>query len=142
MEYSHRDRRAQRDVRRAAVLFGAVILALLAVADGAPYLWARGLAVLGLAASGGAFLLFGDRLTREYAGDLASARSGETISGALRVEVESQVGLERPVVRPSIRSPHVRRRPLLPDQIPPPKGEDAEPALGRGLGVGPQTDLQ
>lgn len=142
MDYSHRDRRAQRNVRRAAVVFGLTILTLLALADLAPFLWARGLAVLGLAAAGGLFVLYGDRLTREYAHDLASARSGEPISGALRVEVESEVGLDRPVVRPSVRSPHVRRRPVLPDQIRPPKATEPDPGLGRGLGVRPESDPQ
>ncbi|MGI0132148.1 MAG: hypothetical protein ACREDK_03510 [Thermoplasmata archaeon] len=109
MGYSHRDRRAQRAVRRAAAAFALLLVALLVVADLAPFAWTSALALLGLAAAGAAFLLHGDRLTREYAHDLAAARGSTNVSPALRVEVESDVGLDRAVVRPTSRSPHTRR---------------------------------
>ncbi len=97
---------------------GALIsLALLAPGTAAP-----AAAIAGLAGTGAVYLGWGDRLLREYDQDLRTVRTGAAASGFVRVEVGSEVGLEREVGRPTGRSPHSRRHPIagtLPRDRPP-----------------------
>jgi len=110
MDYTHRDRRAQRTVTRAFVSVvggtaGLIGLALVVPVDVA------GLAgVLALAGLGAAYVGWSERLVAKYAEDLRAGAEGSAGAGLLRVEMHTRVGLEREVVRPTARSPHARRR--------------------------------
>lgn len=109
--YSHRDRRAQRTVARGLATFSAVVLVLAALAMLAPGAWWGPLGVVALAASGAVYLFWSQRLVSEYARDIRVVHDGSIENGFLRAEAGSIVGLDRPVGRPSERSPHVRLRP-------------------------------
>jgi hypothetical protein len=107
--YSHRDRRAHREVWRMLGILagGASALALTA-------LWAPGWVVpLGAIAAiigfGGAVVRWGDRVVEEYESDLLVVREGRQSSGFVRAEVGSQVGLERKASVATGPSPHRRR---------------------------------
>jgi hypothetical protein len=96
--------------------------ALITLALLAPGVVAPAAAIAGLAATGAIYLGWGDRLLREYDQDLRSVRAGAAASGFVRVEVGSEVGLEREVGSPTGRSPHSRRHPaagVLPRARPP-----------------------
>lgn len=110
MTFSHRDHRARRDLRQLYFGFGAGVAALTAVATFFPSTMVRFLAVVGLAAVGLVYLAAVDRLTGTYLRDLAAVRSGEPISGAVRAEVDHEVGFERGREDDWTPSPH-RRRP-------------------------------
>jgi hypothetical protein len=110
MEYTHRDRRAQRAVSR--VFFGLVgaTVALIGFALEVP-LWFAGLvSVIALGALGVGYIGWSDRLLEEYAKDLRTGAEGSGTDGFLRVELNTPVGLDRAVGRPTARSPHARRR--------------------------------
>jgi hypothetical protein len=112
MEYSHRDRRAHRDVARglaaaAAVVAGFTLFDLLT-----PWALSGVLAVIVLALVGVGFVVWGERLLEEYVRDLQSASRDARGDGFARAEVVNLVGLERPIGLPTERSPHSRRRPL------------------------------
>lgn len=109
--FSHRDRRMHRTVARgfAAVCVAVTTLTLFVLAvRGA--LWET-LGVVALAASGGVYLLWSQRVLSDYSGDLRTVGEGSDEGGFLRAETAGHVGLSRSVGRPSERSPHVRRRP-------------------------------
>jgi hypothetical protein len=112
IDYSHRDRRAQRDVSRALGTVIAVTVVLTAGALLLPLPYVGIAAVLALAVLGAAYLGWSERTLSSYATDLRRAREGQEIDGFLRVEVTTEVGLERPVGRPTSPSPHARRRHL------------------------------
>jgi len=126
MAYSHRDRRAHRDVRRDFGLVVGAGLTLAVLTMVVPWTALAVGALAGMAALGAGYLLRADRLLEEYARDLQRVRAGTERSGFLRAEVESEVGLERQIVRPSATSPHRRRGPIAPGR------EETDPVPGKG----------
>jgi hypothetical protein len=115
IRFSHRDRRVDRTVHRAlgAMILAVGMLGTLAFLSPSPL---SGLfALLGLGAVGGVYLVGAGRVLAEYRGDLRRVHGGGTVDGLLRAEVESEVGLDRPVGLPSQRSPLVRGAPGRPD---------------------------
>jgi len=127
MSYSHRDRRAHRDVRRdfEIVLGATVALGVVILFVTWPFVWIA--ALLALAALGAVSMARADRLIRIYARDLEGVRTGKGGSGVLRAEVSSDVGLDRSVVRPSAVSPHRRRGPVAQDREAPDVPPSREP---------------
>lgn len=109
--FSHRDRRVAREVHRSVWGMLALVVALGVVAIVAPSTAIRFGAVVGMAAAGGATLFQSRRLIDEYLADLHALERGVPLHPAARVEMHTHVGLERPTVGPSRRSPNVRRRP-------------------------------
>ncbi|MGD0249805.1 MAG: hypothetical protein ABSB97_02795 [Thermoplasmata archaeon] len=107
MEYSHRDRRAHRDVARGFAITATTVTGSTLFALFAPWALSGVLAVIALAMAGVGFVAWGERLLAEYVRDL---RIGTTSDGFVRVEVRSLVELERSVGRPTERSPHSRTR--------------------------------
>jgi hypothetical protein len=118
MEYSHRDRRAHRTVGRGFFLTVAAVAALTLAALVLPGPILGVIAVGSLAATGAVALAWGDRVVTDYATDLREVRDGTIADGFVRTEVESHVGLERTIGRPSERSPHARRRRRGPETAP------------------------
>ncbi|MCI4365898.1 MAG: hypothetical protein L3K10_07585 [Thermoplasmata archaeon] len=105
---SHRDHRAMRTVRRAFLLIVGTVALVGGLAVLSPFPLAGFVALVALALVGGLYLRNSDRLLRTYAHDLRSVRGDEPPRGWVRVEVESEVALERAVGLPSQRSPHTR----------------------------------
>jgi len=112
MAYSHRDRRAHRDVRRDFEIVLGAVLALGVLVLVAPWSIVSIAALVALAGLGAIAMWRADRLFGTYARDLAAVRAGSEPSGFLRAEVASEVGLERRIVHPSAGSPHRRRGPV------------------------------
>jgi hypothetical protein len=110
MEYTHRDRRAQREVGRAFFGMVGLTLALIGFALGVPIWFAGPVAVVALGILGVAYIGWSDSLLQRYADDLRTELDGRSADGLLRAELRSPVGLSRNVGRPTGRSPHVRRR--------------------------------
>jgi hypothetical protein len=75
----------------------------------APWAMLGALAVLGLAALGGAALWESDMITQQYLEDVRRAGRPGSGSSLLHVEVHSSVGLDRPVFIGARPSPHGRR---------------------------------
>jgi hypothetical protein len=119
MSFSHRDRRVHRTLERALALTAAAVLTLGAAASLVGSAWLGIVCVAGLAVVGGVYLAAGDRWVAEYEHDLRTVRAGHGSSGLLRAEVESEVGLDRPVGGPRRRSPHTRARPAVSAGSPP-----------------------
>lgn len=109
IEYTHRDRRAQRDVSRAFLTVVGLVVALIGFALAVPLEFSGVVAVVALGILGVAYIGWSDRLVHGYTRDLRSEREGESSKGVLRAELRSSVGLDRDVGRPTERSPHVRR---------------------------------
>jgi hypothetical protein len=121
--YTHRDRRAHRDVRRALWTTVAAIVALTGVGLEVPLPFAGLVAVVALGALGAVYLGWSEGMLSSYSNDLRRAREGRETDGFIRAEVGSTVGFERDVGRPTAVSPHARRRyPGTPEG-------DADPAL-------------
>ena len=135
MSFSHRDRRAHRSVWRLLVGVTAATVALGAIAQYERAVPAIGAAaVAGLAITGGAALLAGERLIADYGNDLRNGRRPDGPDGFVRVEVRSEVGLERPVGLPTHRSPNVRSPSHRPVER---TGPVAAGGSRRGVRVGP-----
>lgn len=109
-DYTHRDRRAQRDVARSLGTLSAVIVVLTALALWVPLPYVGLAAVVALAIAGAVYVGWSDRLLATYSRDLLSAREGKVTDGFLRAEVASSVGLDRDGGGPRVPSPHSRRR--------------------------------
>jgi len=111
MEFTHRDRRAQRAVSR--VFYGVVGATVALVGLGLEiHLGYAGLvSVIALGLLGAGYVAWSDRFLEEYARDLRTGAEGAATEGLLRVELRSPVGLDRDIGRPTERSPHSRRRP-------------------------------
>jgi hypothetical protein len=109
--FSHRDRRIHRFLWRtlAVAAGGFTLLGALVLYGPTEALALAGL--LGLATLGAATMVVGERAVAEYERDLRTVRTGGPSSGLVRVEVASEVGLERSVGLPSRSSPHSRRAP-------------------------------
>jgi hypothetical protein len=114
MAYSHRDRRAHREVFRDFEIVVGAGLALGVLCLLTPWTAVGVGALLGLAVLGVVYVLRADRLLTVYSRDLERVRSGTEGSGFVRAEVASEVGLERTIGRPSSASPHRRRAPITP----------------------------
>lgn len=109
-DYTHRDRRAHRDVERALWVVVGISLGLTGLALGVPLPIVGTTAVVALGVLGAVYIGWSDRILTSYADDLRGARDGSAINGFRRVEVVSTVGLDRDA-RPSTGpSPHTRRR--------------------------------
>ena len=118
IKFSHRDRRVSRDLARSAGGILLIAVGLVGVGYAAPWPALRFGAVVGLAGAGGFFLWQIDRTVGRYLADLAAVESGGGTPGSVRVEVESDVGLEdRPEVPtpPSPGTRTTRRRGSLSD---------------------------
>ncbi|MGP8071976.1 MAG: hypothetical protein ACLPZM_02465 [Thermoplasmata archaeon] len=108
MSFSHRDRRAHRTLWRILGGVGAGTLVLCGLAMFGPDV-AFGLgALVGLAVLGWVGMAEGEEAVREYDHDLRSVTAGSDGDGFVRAEVRSDVGLERPIGFPAVRSPHTR----------------------------------
>lgn len=88
-----------------------LVVALAAVAVVAPSTAIRFGAVVGMAVAGGATLFQSRRLIDAYVADLHELERGAHLHPTARVEMHSDVELERLSVGPNRRSPNVRRRP-------------------------------
>jgi len=130
LDYTHRDRRAQRDVSRAFFAMVAVTVALIGFALEVP-LWFAGLvSVIALGALGVGYVGWADGVLEGYANDLRSGLEGDAAGGLLRAELRSSVGLDRDVGQPTARSPHARRR------SPETSDSHDEPRAGAGTNSG------
>jgi hypothetical protein len=116
--FSHRDHRVRRHIGQTLAGIALGSLGLLGISLlAAPAALALA-ALAGLALLGGAALLVGERALKEYERDLRAVAGGEILDGFLRAEVQSEVGLDRPVGLPSTRSPLSRPRMRSPDPRP------------------------
>ncbi len=111
MAFSHRDRRAHRNVTRGFVALAATVAVLTVVVLALPVRPAELVAVGALVLAGAAYLIASSRFLDRYSDDLRRVRDGAAADGFLRAEAGSSVGLDRSVGRPSTRSPHSRVRP-------------------------------
>jgi hypothetical protein len=123
MSFSHRDHRLRRELRRLYLGFAVAVGVLAAAALLVPESTLRILAVVGLVAVAGAYVVAVDRLTDTYRRDLAAARAGTPISGAVRAEIFHEIGFERDreddwEPSPHHRSPVVPKEPGAPDREP------------------------
>jgi hypothetical protein len=108
--FTHRDRRAHRDVGRAFWTVLGMSLALTGVALWLPLPYAGITAVIALGTLGAVYVGWADGLLEGYVGDLRRAQEGTEIDGFRRVEASSSVGLSRDERSPTSPSPHARRR--------------------------------
>ena len=123
--YTHRDRRAHRDVGRAFWAIVGISLGLTGLALAVPLPLVGVTAVVALGVLGAVYVGWSDRLLSSYTNDLRQAREGSATDGFLRVEVGTAVGLDRDRRSPS-PSPHARRRARGV------RGDEADPALPAG----------
>jgi len=132
VDFTHRDRRAHRDVDRAVwtVLGASVGVIVLAMALPTPFVGIS--AVVALSVLGAVYVGWSDRLLDDYASDLRHAQEGSVDHGFARAEAGSTVGLDRDHTAPPSPSPHVRRRPRAgrnEEREPPPSsGSDSDQA--------------
>ena len=110
MEYSHRDRRAEREVDRSFYTLVAITFALVVFAVVVPFWLAGWLGVLGLGALGVGYVAWSERFLETYSEDRRSEQEGGRADGLLRAELRSPARPDRDIRRPTARSPHVRRR--------------------------------
>jgi len=110
-DFTHRDRRAHRDVGRAFWTVVGVSLGLTGLALGVPLPYVGLAAVVALGVVGAAYLGWAERFLTSYGADLRRAWEGSEVDGFRRVEVAATVGLDRDSRSPASPSPHVRRRP-------------------------------
>jgi len=108
-DYTHRDRRAHRDVGRAFWTVVGVSVGLTGLAMVIPVTIVGILAVLGLAVLGSVYLGWSDRMIAGYARDLHGALEGTMTDGFVRAETVTVVGLDRGSDSPRSLSPHSRR---------------------------------
>ena len=129
-EFTHRDRRAHREVDRAVFTVLGVSVGLIGLAMAFPLEFVGILVVVGLGMLGLASVAWSDRTLAEYASDLRHAQDGASPRGFVRAEVGATVGLDREAEMPRAPSPNVRRRPRAGHH------EDREAALP----AGPESD--
>lgn len=110
-DYTHRDRRAHRDVRRAfwSVVGASLGLTSLAMLVPLPLIGLGAVVALGIL--GAVCMAWSERVLGSYTNDLRRALEGGEVDGFVRVEVRSTVGLDRTVGGRTSPSPHSRRRP-------------------------------
>ena len=110
-DFTHRDRRAHREVGRALWSVVGLSLGLTVVALALPLPYVGVIAVLGLGVLGLAYVGWAERFLTGYARDLREARDGTSTDRFVRVEVASTVGLDRDERSVTTPSPHTRRGP-------------------------------
>jgi hypothetical protein len=120
--YSHRDHRGYRAAYRLLGLVASGTVALVAMGLWAPWSVLGLLALLGLGVLGGAALWASGNIAEGYVDDIRRAGGPGSAPSLLRVEVDSRIGLERPVFVGARPSPHVRR-------------PRVDPATDRGAGL-------
>ena len=125
-EFTHRDRRAHRDVDRAIFTVLGLSVALIGLAIAVPLEFVGILVVVALGMLGLASLGWSDRMLAQYASDLRHAQDDGSPRGFVRAEVGVTVGLDREAEMPPAPSPNVRRRPRAGHH------EDREAALPSG----------
>ena len=111
LEFTHRDRRAHREVDRAVWTVLGLSVGLIGLAMALPTEFIGILAVVALGVLGAAYLGWSDRLLAQYASDLRHAQADSSYRGFVRAEAGVMVGLDREEDLPGAPSPHVRRRP-------------------------------
>ncbi|HYB78557.1 MAG TPA: hypothetical protein VEG66_02200 [Thermoplasmata archaeon] len=111
LEFTHRDRRAHRDVDRAIGTVLGISVALIGFAMVFPSEFVGILVVVALGVLGVACMGWSERMLAQYASDLRHAQDASSPRGFLRAEVGVTVGLDREEEMPPSPSPHVRRRP-------------------------------
>ena len=109
-DFSHRDRRAHREVSRALWTVVGVSAGLTAVAVELPWPLVGIASVVAMGVLGLVYLGWSDRMLDGYASDLRHARDGTSTDGFVRAEIASPVGLYRDARLPTSPSPHSRRR--------------------------------
>jgi hypothetical protein len=124
-DFSHRDRRAHREVNRALWATTGITLGLIVIALVIPYTVVGLSAVVALGVVGVAYIAWGERLLDRYTSDLRDAREGILADGFVRAEMASPVGLNRDARSPASLSPHSRRRSRATDTEPPRTGGGA-----------------
>ncbi len=108
--FTHRDRRAHRDVGRAFWTVVGLSLGLTGIALWVPLPYAGIAAVVALGGLGAVYLGWAERTLSSYTEDLRRTRDGAEVDGFLRAEIGSPVGLDRDLRSPASPSPHSRRR--------------------------------
>jgi hypothetical protein len=109
-DYSHRDRRAQREADRVTFAVVGVTAGLTIVALAFPPPWIGVACVVALAVVGFVCMSWSDRTLDSYSNDLSAAREGRLSDGFARAETASPAGAERRPDAPPSRSPHSRKR--------------------------------
>ena len=109
-DFTHRDRRAHREVGRAFWTVLGLSLGLTGVALAVPLPYAGLVAVVGLGVVGAVYLGWADRTLARYASDLRQTQDGTATDGFVRAETGTAVGLDRDGSAVPSPSPHVRRR--------------------------------
>ncbi len=110
MEYSHRDRRAEREVDRSFFAVVALIVAFVAFAVAVPLWFAGWVGVLGLGTLGFGYVVWSERFLESYSEDRRSKQEGGRVNGILWAELRSLARPDGDVGRPMAHSPHARRR--------------------------------
>ena len=110
-DFSHRDRRAHREVNRAFWAVVGASLALTGVALWVPLPFAGIAAVVAMGFLGLGCVVWAERVLEEYTRDLLFARDEQLPRGFARAETATPVGLYRDGEQPWSPSPHSRRRP-------------------------------
>lgn len=110
VEFSHRDRRAHRDLGRAFGTMAVAILAMTALALVLPFTAIGLAAVVVMGGLGVGYVAWSERMLQGYSRDLRLARDGGVTDGFLRFEMATPVGLDRAVGHGTVPSPHARRR--------------------------------
>ena len=110
LEFTHRDRRAHREVDRAVWTVLGISVGLIVFGMALPTEFIGILVVVALAVLGAAYVGWSDRMLAQYVSDLRHAQEGSPLHGFVRAEAGVMVGLDREEMPPS-PSPHVRRRP-------------------------------
>ena len=111
LDFTHRDRRAHREVDRALWAVLGVSVGMIAFAMVVPTPVVGILVVVALSVLGAACVAWSERMLDQYAADLRHAQEGSLAHGFARVEASTTVGLDRDHGTPTSPSPHVRRRP-------------------------------
>jgi len=132
-DYTHRDRRAHRDVGRGFWAVVGISVGLTGIAIVVPISYVGLAVVVALGVLGAAYVGYSDRLLASYGSDLRQVRDGSVSDGFLRAEVGSPVGLDRDGTSPMSLSPHARGRPSAsrendPEPTRPAAGSDSDQA--------------
>jgi len=127
-DFTHRDRRAHREVGRVFWTVVGVSAGLTGLALAIPLSLVGIATVVALGVVGAACVAWSDRLLSRYAVDLAEVREGRAADGFVRAEARTPVGLDREAGVLRSPSPHTRR-PGVPrdDGVDPPLSSSSEP---------------
>jgi hypothetical protein len=130
LEYSHRDRRAEREVDRSFLTVVGLTLAFVMFALVVPVPFAGWVGVVALGALGVAYVTWSERFLERYSEDRRVEQEGGSPDGFLRAELRSPARPDREGGWPTARSPHVRRRAtgsrVVSNDSPPPPGAETD----------------